>query len=176
MANASVIEKKKQIVDRLKEKIDTASVIVVTDYRGITVAQLTALRRKLFAEKSELKIIKNTLLRRAMESAGFKDINVHLEGPTAVLFGYEDPVAPLKALVEFVDETEKGQIKAGLIEKRPIDSKSITAMSKLPPRDVLLAKVVGGFQAPIYALVNVLQGNIRKLVYALNAVKEKKGG
>ncbi|MFH1347739.1 MAG: 50S ribosomal protein L10 [Candidatus Margulisiibacteriota bacterium] len=175
MANAKVIEKKKKLVDELKEKIDSASVLIVSDYRGISVKQITELRRKLYAEKSEYRIIKNTLLKRALEAAGLEKLTEHLSGPTGLLLGYGDPIEPLKALVDFVDEIEKGEIKAGVVEKTIVDTKGISDMSKLPPREVLLARVVGGFQAPIYGLVNVLQGNIRKLVYALNAIREKKG-
>ncbi|MFH1576615.1 MAG: 50S ribosomal protein L10 [Candidatus Margulisiibacteriota bacterium] len=174
MANAKVVAKKKQLVDDLTEKISSASVLIISDYRGISVKEITELRRKLYSEKSEFKIVKNTLLSRALEAAGYEQLKEHLEGPTGVLLGYEDPVEPLKALVDFVDEIEKGKIKAGVIEKNVVDEKSLAEISKLPPKEVLLAKVVGGFQAPIYGLVNCLQGNIRKLVYALVAVKDKK--
>jgi large subunit ribosomal protein L10 len=167
---------KKKVVDGLKEKIDSASIIVLSDYRGVTVKQITELRKALRSEESEYKIVKNTLLHRAIEAAGFKDLKEHLEGPTAMLLGYKDPIGPLKALVEFVKDNEKGEIKAGIFEKAVIDKKSLTEIARLPSREELLAKVVGGMQAPIYGLVNVLQGTIRKLVYALNAVKDKKGG
>lgn len=176
MANAKVIEKKKQVVDSLKEKIDSANVLLISDYRGVSVKQITELRKKLYSEDSEYKIIKNTLLRRALEASGFEQLTKHLEGPIGLLLGYKDPVGPLKALVDFIDEVEKGEIKAGVIEKTVIDKKGVGELAKLPPKEVLLARVVGGFQAPIYGLVNVLQGTIRKLVYALNAIREKKGG
>jgi large subunit ribosomal protein L10 len=175
MANTKVIEQKQQLVDQIKEKIDSAKVIVVSDYRGIPVKDITGLRRKLLGDKSEFKIVKNTLLRRALEAAGFTQLNDHLNGPTGVLFGYGDPVAPVKTLVKFIAEVEKGEIKAGLVEKVAVDPKEITALSKLPPREALIAKVVGGFKSPLYGLVNVLNGNLRNLVYALNAIKEKKG-
>ncbi len=174
MANAKVMEKKSKVVDDLKQKIGSSSVLLISDYRGVTVKQITELRKKLRAEESEYKIVKNTLLRRAFSDAGLEQLNQHLQGPIGLLLGYKDPVGPLKALVEFMEEAEKGEIKVGLIEKAVVDSKGVKAMAKLPPKEVLLAKVVWGFQAPIYGLVNVLQGTIRKLVYALNAVKEKK--
>lgn len=172
--NEKTLENKKKVVEELKEKIESASVLVLSDYRSVSVKEITKLRKTLYAEESEYKIYKNTMLQKAMEAAGFKELSEYLEGPTAVLFGYKDPVAPLKALVDFVKEVEKGEIKAGIIEKSFVDSKRILEVAKLPPKEVLLAKVVGGFQSPIYGFVNVLQGTIRKFVYALNAIVEKK--
>lgn len=176
MANTKIIAKKKAVVDDLKQKIDSAKVMIISDYRGIPVKEMTGLRSKLYAEKSEFKVVKNTLLKRALDAAGYEQLNEHLSGPIGVLLGYEDPVGPLKILVQFVDEIEKGEIRAGVVEKSVIDPKGIIQMSKLPSREELIAKVVGGFQSPIYGLVNCLQGNIRKLVYALKAIQDKKGG
>jgi len=175
MANAKVVEKKKEIVKNLKEKIDSASVLLISNYRGVSVKQITELRKSLITEDSEYKIVKNTLIGRALKDAGFEQLNEHLAGPTGLLLGYSDPVGPLKVLVEFIEDIEKGEIKAGIVEKTVIDGKGIAAMAKLPPKEELLAKVVGSLQSPIYGFVNVLQGNIRKLVYALNAIKDKKG-
>jgi large subunit ribosomal protein L10 len=174
MASKKVLDKKKQLVKELKEKIDSANALVISEYRGITVKDITELRRKLFAERSEFKVVKNTLLGRALAEAGFGKLKDHLSGPIGVLLGYEDPVAPVKTLVNFIAEIEKGEIKAGVVEKVVVDKGRIGDLAKLPTREELLAKVVGGLQSPIYGLVNCLQGNIRKLVYALNAVREKK--
>ncbi|MDD5382961.1 MAG: 50S ribosomal protein L10 [Candidatus Margulisbacteria bacterium] len=176
MGNAKTLEKKQQTVANLKEKIDSAKVIVLSDFRKVTVKEITSLRKKLRADGSEYKIIKNTLLKKALEAAGFAGLDEHLQGPTGVLLGYKDPVAPLKLLVEFFEEIEKGEIRTGVIEKLIIDKKGVTSVAKLPPREVLIGKVVSGFKAPIYGLVNVMQGPIRKLAYALNAIKQSKGG
>ncbi|MFH1542212.1 MAG: 50S ribosomal protein L10 [bacterium] len=174
MGNAKVVDRKKKVVEALQEKIDSASIIVLTDYRGISVKQVTEFRKALYKNDSEYKVVKNTLLRRAMEAAGHAELNEHIVGPTALLLGYKDPVEPVKALVDFVAEIEKGEIKAGLMEKKIVDSKGIESISKLPSREELIAKMVSGFNAPLYGLVNVLAGSMRKLVYALNAVKDKK--
>jgi len=176
MANTQVVEKKKKIVEELKEKINSASVVILSDFRGIPVNNLTKLRKDLFKEDSEFLIFKNTLLKRALEDCGFASLVEKLEGPTALLLGYKDPAAPLKALVDFVADIEKGEIKSGILEKTAVDLKQINEVATLPPREVLLAKVVGGLKSPIYGLVNCLQGNIRGLVYVLKAVSEKKGG
>ncbi|MFH1826632.1 MAG: 50S ribosomal protein L10 [bacterium] len=173
--SVKAIEKKKKLVSELKEKIEAATVMVISDYRGLTVKQITELRKKLYGEESELRIFKNTIISRAVDEAGYAELKEHLSGPVALLLGYKDPVGPVKALVEFVTEIEKGAIKAGMMEKTLVDLKKIEEISKLPAKEVLIAKAVGGFQAPIYGFVNVLAGTMRKFLYALNAVKEKKG-
>ena len=142
--SVKAVEAKKGIVDKLKEKIDSASVLILSDYRRITVKEITGLRKKLHAEKAEYKIIKNTLLQRAVESAGFSELKEHLKGPISLLLGYEDPIAPLKTLVDFLKDVEKGEIKAGLVEKSFVESKDIVEIAKLPPREELLSRVVGG--------------------------------
>lgn len=173
--SSKAIAKKQKAVDELKQKLDTANLMLLADYRGFTVKELTELRKKLRAHESEFRVVKNTLLQRAFEAAGFAEIKAHLQGTTALLLGYQDPVQPLKTLVTYLKEIEKGTVRAGIMEKGLIDSQEIQTLAKLPPKEVLLAKVVGGFQAPIYGLVNVLQGPLRKLVYALAAIKDKKG-
>ncbi len=176
MANTRVIEAKKKIVAELTEKINSASVVILSDFRGIAVNNLTRLRKGLFKEDSEFLVFKNTLLERALAACGFAPLGEKLTGPTALLLGYKDPAAPLKTLVEFIDEVEKGEIKSGIIEKNAVTVSQIKEVAKLPPREILIAKVVGGFKSPLYGLVNCLQGNIRGLVYALKAVAEKRGG
>ncbi len=174
--STKILEEKKQQVKELKEKIDSATLLVVSGYCGFTVKEITTLRKSLRAEESEYSIIKNSLLERAVEGTDFAGLKEHFSGPTALLLGYKDPVAPLKTLVKFVKEVEKGEIKAGVVEKSLVQKEQILEIAKLPSREVLLAKVIGGLQSPLYGLVNVLQGSIRNLVYALNAISEKKGG
>ena len=171
---SKAVATKKKVVEALKEKIESASLVILSDYKGTSVKQITDLRKKLHMEESEYKIVKNTLLQRALEAAGIDNLDEHMAGPTAILLGYKDPVGSLKILVDFVKETEKGSIKAGIFDKAVTDKEALLQIAKLPSREVLLSKVVGGFQAPIYGFVNVLQGTLRKFVYVLNAVKEKK--
>jgi len=172
--SAKAIAVKSQVVDELKEKIARSNLVVISDYLGYTVKDLTALRRKLRAADAELCVVKNTLIERAVGAAGYDDLKGHLKGPTVVLLGYKDSVAPLKVLVNFIKEAEKGEVRIGVVDKKVFSQKDLTAISKLPARDVLLGKVVGGLQAPIYGLVNVLEGPIRKLAYVLDAIKAKK--
>ena len=170
------IAAKSKVVENIKENISRSKLLVLTDYLGFSVKEMTQLRRQLRAENSEVKVIKNTLVERAVKESGLGELEGHLKGPTAVILGYQDTVGPLKVLVKFLKDAEKGTIRIGVLDKKVFSQGDLTAISKLPSREVLLAKVVGSLQSPIVGLVNVLQGPIRKLVYALDAIKAKKGG
>ena len=170
------IAEKNLVVEEFKEKISRAKVLLLAQHSGFSVKETTELRKKLRAEDSEFRIVKNTLLERAFSGAGFAQLKDYFKGPTAVLLGYKDAVAPLKVLVKFAKDNGKGELRIGVVEGSVFSSKDLTEIAKLPPREILVAKVIGGFQAPIYGIVNVLQGTIRKLVYALSAIKDKKGG
>lgn len=175
MSEKAIAEKQKK-VDELKEKISRSSIMVISDYLGFSVKQITELRKKLHAEDAEYRVVKNTFIERAVASTAMEPLKDHLGGSSALLIGYKDAVAPLKTLVKFIRDNEKGKIRAGVMDENIFGDKELTEISKLPSREVLLSKVVGGLQAPVYGLVNVLQGSIRKLVYALDAVKKQKGG
>ena len=171
--SAKAIAEKSKVVESLKENISRSKLVVLTDYLGFSVKEMTDLRRKLRAENSEVRVIKNTLVQRAVKESGLGELAGHLKGPTAVILGYKDTVTPLKVLVKFIKDAEKGTIRIGVVDNKVFSQGDLTAISKLPSREVLLAKVVGSLQSPITGLVNVLQGPIRKLVYTLNAVKDK---
>lgn len=166
-------EKVKKIED-IKDRFSKSSIVVLTEYIGLSVAQMTKLRKELRKANAEFKVFKNTFTDIALQGSEIKGFDDLLVGPNAFLFGYDDPVAPVKILSDFIKENEKPAIKVGLMDGSLLDGAAIKSLAKLPPKDVLLAKVVGGIQAPISGFVNVLQGTIRKLVYALSAVKDKK--
>lgn len=172
--SAKAIAIKKKVVDELKEKLKKSNLFVLSDYKGFSVKDLTQLRRKLRPANSELKVIKNTLVKRAVKDVGYQGLDPYLEGSTVVLLGYGDPVVPLKVMVDHLKEIEKGEIRAGVVDGAVFSQKDLQEIAKLPSREVLIAKVVGGIKSPLYGLVNVLNGPLRKLVYALNAIKEKK--
>ena len=171
-----IIAEKRKMVDELKQKIAKANLVLISEYLKFTVKEFTDLRRKLRAEESEIRVVKNTLIEKAVVESGFPQMAEHLKGSNAILLGYKDAVSPLKVLVKFIKESEKGAVKVGVIEKNVFVQKELHELAKLPAKEVLIAKVVGGFKAPLYGLVNVLQGPIRKLVYVLDAIKAKKGG
>ena len=171
-----VLTEKQQVVAELKEKLAATKGAVFTNYRGVSVAMDTKLRRKLREAGVEYKVVKNTLTRIAANEAGITGLDQYLEGPTAMAVSATDPVAPAKLISDFIKENklQSIEIKAGLVEGKVIDEKGVKALASLPPREVLVAKMLGSMQSPITGLVNVLQGNIRNLVYALEAVRKQK--
>jgi large subunit ribosomal protein L10 len=169
----AIKEKKAATIKKIKEKIDAAKVWILTDYRGMTVKEITDLRRKLRACGAEYKVVKNTFTVRALPEAQ-ASLKAMLQGPMAVLFGFEDVVEPAKVLSKFIKEAEKPKILGGVVEGQYFEEKGITALAKLKSKDELRADVVGRLKSPLFGLVNTLQGNIRKLVYVLNAIKDKK--
>ncbi|MFA4966998.1 MAG: 50S ribosomal protein L10 [Candidatus Margulisiibacteriota bacterium] len=165
--------KKAVTIKKIKEKIDTAKVWILTDYRGMTVKEISELRKKLRGCDAEYKVVKNTFTVRALPEAqaSLKSI---LQGPMAVVFGYNDVVEPTKILAAFIKEAEKPKILGGVVEGQFFEEKGISALAKLKSKEALRAELVWKLKSPLSGLVNVLQGNIRKLVYALDAVKNKK--
>jgi large subunit ribosomal protein L10 len=169
-----VLQEKKKIVKELTQKIKESKAMVLTDYRGLTVEQDTELRTALRKAGVEYRVVKNTLTRFAIKENGLEGLDPYLNGPTAIAISDTDPVAPAKVLSEYAKKYEKLELKAGVVEGRIIDINGIKSLADLPPREVLIAKVLGGFNAPLAGLVNVLNGNIRGLVVALNAIAEQK--
>lgn len=168
-------ELKVKSVKDIKEKFDKSTVIILTDYKGLTMKQLSKLRKQLRPLDAEYRVLKNTLISRAIKEKAYDGIDPLLSGSTAILFGYKDQVLPAKALSTFIKENEaRPGIKGGLLEGKMIDTKTVNALAKLPSREVLLAKVLGGMQAPITNFVVDCKGIINKFVIALNAIKEKK--
>mgnify|MGYP001114695517 CR=1 FL=1 len=165
---------KEKTVKNIKEKFDKSKVVILTEYKGLNMAQISGLRSKLRTVEAEYRIFKNTLVALATKEKAYDGLDKLLVGPTAILFGYKDQVLPAKVLSEFVKENEKLNIKGGILEGKLVDTKTISALSKLPSREALIAKVVGGVKAPITNLVFDLKGIINKLGFALNAIRDKK--
>ena len=169
------IEEKSLIVSEIKEKFQQSSGVVLADYRGLTVAQVTQLRAQLRKAGVEYRVLKNTLVRRAADELGVEGLDSYLKGPTALAFS-SDPVAPAKILIDFAkaNKLKKFQIKAGVLEGKVIGAEGVKALADLPSREVLLAMVLRGMQAPLTGMANVLQGPIRKMGYALEEVRKLK--
>ena len=169
------IEEKSQVVSEIKEKFQKASGIVLADYRGLTVAQVTELRAQLRLAGVEYRVMKNTLVRRAAQELGVEGLESYLKGPTAFAF-CSDPVAPAKVLMEFAkaNKLKKFQIKAGVLDGKVIGPEGVKALAALPSREVLLTMILRGIQSPLTGMVNVLQAPIRKMGYALEEVRKVK--
>lgn len=174
MPKEKILNEKKEVVEGISGKMKAAKAMVFTDYRGLTVDQDTQLRNALRKAGVEYKVVKNTLTRFAANENGLEGLDTYLNGPTAMASSATDPVAPAKILSEFAKKFEKLEIKVGVVEGKIIDINGVKALAELPPKEVLIAKVLGSFNAPISGLVNVLNGNIRGLVVALNAIAEQK--
>jgi large subunit ribosomal protein L10 len=165
---------KAEQVELLREKLKSAKVAVLTDYRGLTVKQLRELRGRLRGQDVEYRVVKNTLARRAAVEAGHGDFEDSLKGPVAIAFGYGDLSAPARLLGEFSRQTRvKLEIVGGLVEGRVMDGNQVRQTADLPSREVLLAQLLGTLQSPIAQLVGTIQAPVQQLVGLLDAYKNK---
>ncbi len=168
------LEGKKRVVDEIAERLENAQSVVVVDYCGLTVAEVTDLRAKLRSADVEMKVLKNTMVKIAADKSKIAELSPYLQGPTAWVFSKQDPVSGPKVLLEFAKGHKNLEIKAGIIEKRVIKEQDVKALAELPSREVLLAQVLRGMQGPLTGMANVLQGPIRQFGYALEALRKQK--
>ncbi len=174
MPSESVLKEKQGIVTELANKLKSSVSGVLVNYKGITVEKDTKLRSDLRNANVDYCVVKNTLIRLAANQVGLDSLDEVLKGTTALAVSSTDPVAPAKILYNYSKFNDIFKIKAGFLEGKVISAEQVKALALLPSREVLVAKVLGGFNAPISSFVNVLNGNIRGLVVALNAIAEKK--
>jgi large subunit ribosomal protein L10 len=160
---SSILETKKQLVSTISEKLQQSQSTIVVDYRGLTVAQVTELRKQLRDAGIEFKVYKNSMVTRAAEANNLNELSEHLTGPTAIAFSNDDVVAPAKILNDFAKKNEALEIKAGVIEGRIASKEEVKALAELPSREGLLSMVLSVLQAPI-----------RNFALATKAVAEQK--
>ena len=163
MASAAMIELKSGLVNDYAAKFKEAAALVVVDYRGLTVDQVTELRRNLRAEGVEFKVLKNNISRRAITEAGYEGLATEFVGPTAVAYSTEDVVAPARILHTFAKENEALELKAGFIEGEVATHEQVMELATLPSRDGLLSM-----------LLSVLQAPMRNMAYALSQIADQK--
>jgi large subunit ribosomal protein L10 len=168
------LDTKQKIVASLREKFTDAKVVIVTDYKGLDVAQMNDLRRKLREAEVEYQVVKNTLLIRASQDTHVEQLVDAFKGPSAIALAFSDPVAPAKVLMQFAKANDKLEIKAGVMSGKLLDLAAIGALSKLPSREELLAQVLATMNAVPQSLVSALADAPRRLVNVLNAVKDQK--
>lgn len=163
MASEKILKQKQEEVAALAEKIKSAKCVLLTEYRGINVADVTELRAKLRSSKTEYKVIKNNIIKRALDEAGITELDDVLVGPTAIILDNEDYLAPSKAIYEYSKNNDFYKIKGGVIDGKVVPPEEVIALAKLPSKEVLIAKLAGA-----------LLGNISKLAVALDQVKVQK--
>ena len=151
-------------VAEIKEKLQSAQGVVLSEYQGLNVEEDTQLRKALREAGVEYRVYKNTLVTLAAKELGIEGLDQYLQGPVSIALGYEDPTAPARVLNDFAKTHEKLKLKAGVIQGTLYGEKEITEIASIPSRDVLLAKLLGSFKAPL-----------SNLAYLLSAVAEKKG-
>lgn len=162
MPNAKILAEKQQLVAEVTDKLRQSACTIVADYRGLTVAQVTELRKQLREAGVEFQVIKNSLTRRATANANLTQLDEHLTGPSAIAFS-ADPVAPAKIISGFAKKNDKLKVKAGVVEGRVVDATQIKALADLPSREGLLSM-----------LLSVLQAPMRNFALAVKAVGEQK--
>lgn len=163
MANEKIIKQKEEEVKALADQIKEAKLVLLTDYRGINVTDVTNLRKTLRGTSSDYKVIKNNITRRAFAECGIEGLDESLLGPTAVIIGKEDYLEPAKAIYEFTKKNDFYKIKGGIVEGKVMSADEIITLAKLPSRETLLSMLAGA-----------LLGNISKLAVALDQVKLQK--
>ena len=163
MANIKNIEMKAQQVAEVQEKLQKAQSLVIFDYRGLTVEEVTAVRVEMRKAGVEYVVLKNGIVERACKAAGLDEqINEYLKGPSAFAFGYEDAVAPAKILKDCVKKYKKCAIKGGIINGVVSDAAAMDTLAELPPRDVLIARLLGSMMTPVSGLAIVLDQIAKK--------------
>jgi large subunit ribosomal protein L10 len=167
--------KKEASVAELAERLAGAKNLFLTDYAGLTVQEITRLRGELRKDGTTYSVVKNTLFRRAAGDLGAQ-LDSFLAGPTGIVFAGPDPVAPAKALKTFSDTVKRVTVKAAYIDGQVVDASQVDKLAKLPPKQELIASLVGTLAGPLRGLITVLSGNQSGLVRVLNAIREQKAG
>jgi large subunit ribosomal protein L10 len=174
---SSAVERKQAVVDELAEKLGSATAIYLTDFTGLNVKKMTALRARMRAEGVEYLVVKNTLALRALDGLDIPDIGQFFTGPTGVVIGRADAVAAARVLSEFAKENDdRPTVKVGVVERQQLGPEEVGRLAKLPPRDVLLAELAGAMEAPLAQLVFLLQGKLSEMVGLLEALRAQREG
>lgn len=171
------LEEKKKITDEVARELREAGTIYLTDFTGLDVGAMTEFRDRLSEEGLRYRVVKNTLLRRALAGLELPDIDEHLQGPTGLVLGGDDPVVPAKAVREFAKQhDDRPAVKLGVIDRRKVSPQEVGALAELPPRDALLGSIAGSLTAGVSGVVGVLAGLIRDIAYMAEEVAKRREG
>jgi large subunit ribosomal protein L10 len=166
---------KETVVAEIAEKVSRAKSLFLADFTGLTVEQANELRREFQKSNVDYRVVKNTLAKKALENVtGFDKVLENLHGPTAIAFGYDDPVSPAKIIRKFIEKHEKPSVKVCVVENLVYDGSKLAELSKLPSRPELVASILGTLQSPIVGLINAVQAVTRDIIGLVSAIEEKK--
>jgi large subunit ribosomal protein L10 len=179
MSEAQVVRaahgEKAETVSAVHERLKTAKMAIITEYRGLSVAQMTKLRRDIREASGEYQVIKNTLVRRALKDTSYGDLEKLLQGPNGWVFAYEDPVMLSKALIKFADDNDKLKIKGGVFEGSFMDPTGVKVLSQMPSKPVLQARLLAMINAPATQLLRTVQEPGAQMVRLLESLRKAKG-
>ena len=167
-------EFKQEKIEAMKDKVSRAKVAILTEYRGLTVEEITKLRRELQKNNGDYMVTKNTLAKLVMKGTEFEVLSDLMQGPTAIAFGFEDQVAPAKVVEKFVKEIKKGEIIAAALDGKLYNAEETKALAKLPSREELYAKMLGCVNSPASGIVGSVNAVMSSLVRAIDAVAKQK--
>lgn len=167
-------EEKELIIDELKGKFSKAKAVVFTDYKGMTVAELTELRRLLRKSSLDYSVVKNTLAKIASRDTDVAVAVDVFKGPVGIAIGYDDPVLVVKKVLEFTKTNEKLQVKGAVVEGRFCERNEVKQIAELPPREILLSMLAGALQAPLSKMAGALAATVSSFAYAVEALSTKK--
>ena len=166
---------KETVVKEITDIFGKAKGIFITDFHGLNVEKIGELRRKCRKVSVEYVVVKNTLAKIAARNSGLDKLEQHFQGPSAIAYSYEDPSAPARVITEFAKENKKPHIKVSIFEGIFYGPENIKEIAALPSKEVLLARMVNGFNAPIQGLTDRLQGLLQKFVMTIDAIRQNKG-
>jgi large subunit ribosomal protein L10 len=167
-------KEKEAMVEQLAKELEGHTVVLLSDFTGMTVATATEMRRQLREASVDFKVVKNTLARRAFEKVGFGALVGEMTGPNAIALSKSDPVAAAKILVEFERKGSVPKLRGGLVDASLMSAPEIRRIAALPPRDVLLAQIAAGFQAPVSGFARTLAEMLRQLVSTIDEIGKKR--
>lgn len=168
-------EQKSALVEGLAERLKRANMALVSEYRGMTAAESTEVRRRLRAARGELRVAKNTLIRRAIKGTSFAPLDDKLGGPVGLILSFEDPVALAKAASSFRELGEKFKLRGGVLDGKPLSSDEIQALAAMPPKEIVFAQLLGLLQAPATRVVRLLNEPASAMARLIDAIGKKKG-
>ena len=169
-------EQKTALVQDLNEHLGRASLALVSEHKGMSAGETAEMRRKLRAVRGEMKVAKNTLIRRAIENTAYSPLGDKLGGPVGVILSFGDPVEMAKTVAGFKDLGEKFKIRGGVLDGKPLSGEEIQALATLPPREVIFSQLLGLLQAPATRLVRLLNEPGSALARLIDAIGRKTGG